>query len=194
MTTQRVRLDQINAVGRYVFDMAGATPADGTGSGNNPPVMNVLVSTGTQPTNGPKLTLIEWLFPITTDSHVMWAFNMPSDYNSAPVLKGILYNKTVQAGGVKNFQVKAALAAVTPGEDVPAKVFPAPDTQTVVLASNQAAGVSVAFSIALSATAQNSVAGDDAVVLFIGRDADHASDTAAGNLALVGLVMEYTRQ
>jgi len=180
------------ATGTLLFDMAGATPADGTGTGNNPAQAGVLVSTGTQPTNGPKVTLIEWLFDATTDEHISWAFRMPENYASGGTLKLIVYNKTVQSGGdVKNFVAKSCLAAITPGEDVPAKVFPAPDTVTIALAVNQAAGVSVASSLALSGTALNSVAAGDQVILFIGRDPDHASDTAVGDMSLIGCALEY---
>ena len=178
------------ATGTLLFDMAGATPADGTGTINNPAQANVLVSTGTQPTNGPKVTMIEWLFDATTDEHLSWAFRMPENYASGGTLKLIVYNKTVQSG-TNNFVVKACLAAITPGEDVPAKVFPAPDTVTIALANNQAAGISVAASLALSATALNGVAANDEVILFVGRDPDHASDGAAGDMALIGLAMEY---
>lgn len=181
------------ATGTMLFDMAGATPADGTGTINNPPAANVLVSTGTQPANAPKATLIEWLFDAATDEHLSWAFRMPENYSSGGTLKIQVKNKSTQVG-TNSFVVKSCLAAVTPGatENVDTKVFPAPDTLTITLANAQASGILVEGSLALSATALNSVVAGDEVTLFLGRDADNASDTATGDMSLVGLALEYT--
>ena len=179
------------ATGTILFDMAGAVPADGTGTINNPAQGSIVVSTGTQPANGPKVTRPVWLFDPTTDEHISFgSFRMPENYASGGTLKIIVYNVTLQSG-TNNFVMKACLAAITPGEDVLAKVFPAPDTVTIALATTQAAGISVAASLALSATALNSVAAGDDVVLFVGRDADHASDTGGGDMALMDVSMEY---
>ena len=43
------------ATATILLSMLGALPADGTGTINNPPDFHVLVSTGPQPTNGPKV-------------------------------------------------------------------------------------------------------------------------------------------
>ena len=146
------------ATGTILFDMAGAIPADGTGTGNTPAQGSIVVSTGTPPANAPKVTRPVYLFDPTTDEHIVFpSFRMPENYVSGGTLYIIVYNVTLQSG-TNNFVVKACLAAITPGEDVLAKVFPAPDTVTIALANNQAAGISVAASLALSATALNSVA------------------------------------
>ena len=179
------------ATGTIIFDMAGAIPADGTGTINNPAQGSIVVSTGTQPANAPKVTRPVWLFDPTTDEHISWGFRMPENYASGGTLKVIVYNVTLQAG-TNNFVMKACLAAITPGEDVLAKVFPVPDTVTIALAATQAAGISVAASLALSGTALNAVAAGDDVVLFVGRDADHASDTGGGDMGLMDVTMEYT--
>jgi len=179
------------ATATILFDMDGAIPADGTGTINNPAQGSINVSTGTPPTNGPKVTRAVWLFDPTTDEHISWGFRMPENYASGGTLKIIVYNVTLQSG-TNNFVMKACLAAITPGEDVLAKVFPAPDTVTIALANNQAAGISVAGSLALGATALNSVAANDDVVLFVGRDADHASDTGGGDMGLISFALEYT--
>ena len=178
------------ATGTILFDLAGAIPDDGTGSGNNPAQGSMVVSTGTPPANGPKVTRLVWLFDPTTDEHIFFAsFRMPESYVSGGTLKIIVYNVSLQSG-TNNFVLKACLAAITPGEDVLAKVFPVPDTVTIALANNQAAGISVAASLALSATALNGVAAGDDVVLFVGRDADHASDTGGGDMGLMDVTME----
>ena len=179
------------AVGTILFDMAGAIPADGTGTINNPAQGSIVVSTGTQPANAPKVTRPVWLFDPTTDEHISFpSFRMPENYASGGTLYIIVYNVTLQAG-TNNFVMKACLAAITPGENVLTKVFPVPDTVTIALALDQAAGLSVAASLALSATALNSVAAGDDVVLFVGRDADHASDTGVGDMGLMDVTMEY---
>ena len=178
------------ATGTILLSVLGALPADGTGTINNPPDFRVGVSTGTQPTNGPKVSELHALFGDAADEHLLWWFRMPANYASGGTLKIPFQNVTVQSGTTHVFW-KAALAAITIGEDVAAKVFPTIDTLDVTLANNQAAGISTEGSLALSATALNSVAAGDWVCCFLGRDADNASDTAAGDMALPGVVLEY---
>jgi hypothetical protein len=178
------------ATGILLLSMVGALPADGTGTINNPPDFRVLTSTGTQPTNGPKVSEVEALFDAAVDEHVMWAFRMPVDYASGGTIKIPFQNVSVQSGTLHAFW-KFCLAAIIPAEVVTTKVFPALDTLDVALASNQAAGTLTEGSAALSGTALNGVAAGDWVILTLGRDADNAGDTATGDMAVGGIAFEY---
>lgn len=181
------------ATGTILLAIGGGILPDGTGTGNVPAQPAVRVSTGAQGTNTPFVTYDELLFDAATDAHALWSFRLPQNYASAGTLKFQVANKTTQTG-TNTFVVKAALAAVTPGaaERVDNKSFPVADTLSIALALNQAAETLVEGSLALSATALNSAAAGDWIDLFVGRDADNVSDTATGDMALVGLALEYT--
>ena len=178
--------------GRIIFNVGGFIAPDGSGSGNTPATPNLVVSSGTQTTNTPKVTVAEWLMDAAADEHIMVQFQMPGDYSSGGTLKGTLQVKTLQSG-TNEVYLKAAIAAVTPGsERIDNKIFATPDVFLVQLANNEAAGTVVAFSMA-PLTGLDSVAAGDLVVLFLGRDADNASDTATGDIGLLTMILEYVR-
>jgi len=175
--------------GTLLFDMSAAMPADGTGTGNNPPAASPYVSFGTQTTNSPKVSSICWAFDPTTDEHVMWAFRMPENYSSGGTL--ILESACVSDQGAAAETIwKAALAAVTPGasENAFSKVFGTVATGTAVFNSIES-GVVIQTSIS---PGLDSVVAGDHVCLFVGRDADHTMDDVTGDCMLLSSGFEYT--
>lgn len=177
------------ATGTLLFDMAGATPADGTGSGNDPAVASYSASAGAQTTNSPKVSLVTWAFGATTDSHAMWSFRMPENYASGGTL--LLESACVsdQAAAAEVIW-KAALAAVTPGasENLWSKVFGTVATGSAVFNAIES-GVVIQASVS---PGLDSAAAGDMVTLFVGRDADHTMDDAVGDVLLTAASLEYT--
>lgn len=177
------------ATGTILFDMAGAIPADGTGSGNNPPFASMSVSSAAQTTNSPKVTYLTWAFDATTDEHLLWNFRMPQDYSSG----GTLYLEVAPVanqGADSEVVFKAALAAVTPGnsELIATKSFGTVATGSVSMSQ---ANSGTLYQVSISPGLDGVVAGDQ-VTLFIGRDADHTMDDTTGDVLLCSAALEYT--
>ena len=166
------------------------TLPDGTAS-NAFAQAQVAKSTGTAPTNGPVLHFTELLFDGTTQEHVFFGFRMPQDYSSGGTAK--IQWKRASGTGAADVVWLCCLAALTPGAaEVPnSKSLPAPDSATTAAGTTSQALVET--SIALSATALNSVAAGDYVLLMLGRDADAAADTLnAVDVQVVTAAIEYT--
>ena len=180
------------ATGTVLFDLAGAVPADGTGTGNNPAQATVIVSAASAtPANGPKVTTICWAFDPSVDEHIAWTYRMPENYASG----GTLFVGSCPANGegaAAEAIWKASLAAITPGasENLLTKGFAAPATGSATY-NSLASGTVVTTSIVLTGTPLNSVAAGDLVILFLGRDADHTMDDAAGDAIVTDVALEY---
>lgn len=158
---------------------------DGTGSVNAPARLDKIISSGTQTANSPKASYNRLLFaPATADEHAMWQFTLPSDYISGGTLRGLYTNVGVSANGVV-WKVAVAIA-VSGTTDLDAIVFNAVATATSTPDTNT--GDPVEFTIAPTMT--NAAAGRE-IIVMVGRDQDHASDTNASDMALVGLAFEY---
>lgn len=176
------------ATSRLVLPFPGGSPPDASGAGNNPATPARVVSSGTQTTNTPKASYWSLLFDQSTDEHWEWAFPLPADYVSGGTLK--LYWGAVPTSG--NVIWKAGVVMGEPSsEDLDASVFVAADA-TAATAVPGTAGQFKETSITLTMTGADVSGGADFVILFIGRDADNGSDTAAGDAFLVGAVLEYT--
>lgn len=167
----------------YILLFPGGLAPDGSGSGNNTAGLNYTVSTGAQTTNTPKVSHFSLLFDPTTDEHWMFHFQMPGDYASGGTLRG----KIRSAATSGNVIMKAGISEST--GDVTNDVFLAADLSSAIAISGTA-NQEVEFTIALTMT---NVAANDNVVIFIGRDADNASDTVNSNdVELDVLSFEYT--
>ena len=181
------------ATGTILFDLAGAMPTDGTGTGNNPAQASPIVSAASAtPANGPKVTTICWAFDPSVDEHITWAYRMPENYASG----GTLYLGSAPAdgqGAASETIWKGSLAAVTPGasEGLISKGFAAPATGSAIY-NSLASGTLIETSIDLTGTPLNSVAAGDLVILFVGRDADHTMDDTAGDALLTDVALQYT--
>ena len=176
------------ATGTILFDMAGAMPADGTGTINNPAQATVSVSATAQTTNAPKSTVLSWAFDATTDEHVEWTFPMPENYASGGTLRLSSACVNGQAAAAEVIW-KSALAATTPDavENAVTKVFGTVATGSALF-NSLASGIAVSTAIS---PGLDSVAAGDTVTLFIGRDADHTMDDAAGDVLLLTARFEY---
>jgi len=168
--------------------MLDAYPGDGTGSNNGPPQFEWLVSSGTPPTNGPKVMVPSWRFDAIAREVLVWKFRA-SSYASGGTLKIQVAPVALQSG-TNTMIFGVALAAITPGasEKWSTKVFPTFDTLTITLANNEAAEDVVEGSINLSATALDGVADGDDVALFLAS----AVGTATLDRRLLEAEFRYT--
>ena len=167
----------------YVLLFPGGYGPDASGTGNNSAALDYLVSTGTQTTNTPKLSRLRLAFDSATDEHWMFELKMPGDYSSGGTFRG----SVATAATTGNIIMKAGIgeSSGTNTDDV----FLAADVSSAIAASGTA-NTEVEFTITLTMT---SIAANDPVVLFIGRDADNSSDTVNSNdVYLYDLTMEYT--
>jgi hypothetical protein len=173
------------ATARIILPIPGGVAPDGSGSGNNPATPEKVISSGVQTSNSPKASYVHLLFDPTTDEHWMWAFELPGDYASNGTLRLKYTNK-----GTSTNQVRwkaAAAIAVSGTTDLDAIVF---DTVVGVSSTpNATTGVPVEATVALTMT---NAAANRQMVVMIGRDPDHADDTNASDMALVGVTFEYT--
>lgn len=173
--------------GTILFDLVGAIPADGTGSGNNPAIARVEVSGAAQTANTPKTTQLKWLFSDAEDRHLMWGGVLPENYSSGGTLKGKVKFASATAGTAV---LKAGVAFTIDGStDDDALTFAAANSSGTIAAPGTQ-GQTVAFSITLTMT---NAAAERKFILFLGRDPDSLDDTVVGDLELIGpLRLEYT--
>jgi hypothetical protein len=162
----------------------GGTGPDNTGTGNNSAALTYEVSTGTQTTNTPKATQLKLLFDAATDSHWMFSLIIPSTYVSGGTLRGKFKMASATSG---NIIMKASQITVSDTAQDNASVFPAPASSGAVAVPGTA-GAIAQFTITLPTT---NFSPNRKCVIFIGRDADDAGDTATGNLELTNLNFEY---
>lgn len=168
----------------YIFLFPGGFAPNGSGSGNNTAALSYEVSTGTQTTNTPKVSRLKLLFDPTTDEHWLFQFQMPGDYASGGTLRGKI---GVNAASPGNVIMKAGISEATGNRTD--DVFLAADLSSAVAMPSTANQVTE-FTITLTMT---DIAANDEVVLFIGRDADNASDTVnSDDVELTSLTFEYT--
>lgn len=173
------------ATSRFVLSVPAQILPDGTGTGNNPAPFEKVVSSGTQTTNTPKVTYFQHLFDQSTDETIAWAFRLPGDYVSG----GTVYLTWGAKVTTNNVIWKAGIEAGDPSStDMDAAIYNAADLSSATAVPGTV-GHYKETSIALTMT--GATAGDF-VVLFVGRDADNASDTAAGDATLLAVSLEYT--
>lgn len=165
--------------------IASATLPDGSGTINNPPEIVREVSSG-QTTNTPKATRTFAKFDASTDEHLCWNFEMPSDYSSGGTLTLIWKAATATSGDVI---WKAGIApTINSSTDDDAVAFTAADLSSASTAPGTQ-GQSVAPTITLTMT---NVTANRNVTIFVGRDADNASDTMTGDAILMAVLFTYT--
>lgn len=162
----------------------GGFAPDGSGTGNNTAALSQEVSTGTQTTNSPKVTRHKLLFDPTTDEHWMFQFKMPADYVSGGTLRGQIGVNAVSPG---NVIMKGGISESN--GDRKDDIFLAADVSSAI-AMPATVNQGTEFTIALTMT---NIAANDEVVVFIGRDADNASDSVNSNdVELTSLNLDYT--
>jgi hypothetical protein len=165
--------------------VTGGIAPDGSGTGNNPATPERVVSSGTQTSNTPKLTYTQLLFDQSTDEHWMWVFPLPNDYVSGGTVRLLWGSKVTSGNVIWKAGVKSADLSST---DFDAAVFVAADLTSAV-AVPSTVGHFKESTITLTVTGFSAT---EPVCLFVGRDADNGSDTAAGDATLIAVTLEYT--
>lgn len=156
---------------------------DGSASNAAPAIQRVKSSAA-----APTPYFLQLAFDASTVEQCMWQLRMPADYASGPVLK-CQYKMTSATSGT--VVLEGRLAAVSDGDatDVDAKGFATANTSSATTVPGTAGHID---EISVTLTNADSVAAGDFVVAYLARDADHASDTATGDLELVQALLEYT--
>ena len=170
------------ATGYIIFPIAGCTLPDG--SANNAfAELQKAQSTGADP----KVHFIQALFDPDTDEHIMWDFQMPGNYASAPVVR-----LSWKANAVANDCVWGSrLAAITEADaDTPnEKAFAAANTTTDTVNGVEARRLNQCI---VTLTNADTVAANDWCILLVYRDANNGSDDLAVDAELIGVTLEYT--
>jgi hypothetical protein len=166
----------------------GGFAPDGSGTGNNAATLQLDISTGTQTANTPKAGENVLLFDSTTDEHWEFVKSLPADYSSGGTLRGWVKSSATSGNFVMKGGIGCAVSGTTNSNTI---LFNAADVSSAT-AVNGTAGVTVSFTITLTTT---NMAASRKCHIFIGRDADNASDTVnSDDIALEALVLEYTKQ
>lgn len=173
------------ATSRIVLPIPGGVWPDGT-TGNVAMRPEKIKSAGTAPTNGPSVFYVHLLADQSTDQHWMWTFVLPGDWVSGGTLR-FKWGAKVTTG---NVIWKAAQSSATDSStDMDtSSVF---DTVVTTAATAVPGTVGQVKELTLTLTGTGMAANREMIVM-IGRDADNASDTAAGDATLDSLIFEYT--
>lgn len=166
----------------YMILYPGGFPGDGASSSANAS-QELQISSTAAGSNKPKLARSRLAFDSATDEHWYFQFKMPGDYASGGTLRGS--QSTAATSG--NVLWKAGIGEAS--GDNSNDGFNAADNSAATAASGTA-NTEVEFTIALTMT---SIAANDPVTIFFGRDADDGSDTVnANDVYLNELTFEYT--
>lgn len=172
------------ATGTIPLPMAAATPPDGSASNAAPQPQRVKGSE-----TAPAKHYLAYAFDAATDEHLWFAFRMPADYASGPVLK--LLWQTNDTGATESCVWGCRLGAVTPADaDTPNEHASATAQTTTTDINTTEANRLIETSITISNA--DSVAAGDLVFLLIYRDADNASDDLSSDALLIAASLEYT--
>lgn len=146
---------------------------------------------------GPGITLpgrieggsLAWKVLFATDQteEIILQFELPENYASAPVLK-LKYAMASATSGKVDFEAK--VMAIADGEDIDSASF---DTLNEISGGTTVPGTAgFRDTIEIPLTNNDSMAAEETILLHIQRDHDDGDDTAAGDLELIGAVLEYT--
>lgn len=159
---------------------------DASGTINNPATPETVVSSGSQPTNGAKVTWPTLLFDQSTDEHAAITLQLPGNWASGGTLR-IKMGAKVTSG---NVIVKHATCALTDSStDSDAAVYGTVTTESATAVPGTVGHVKeVALTLDTTGWAAKRY-----IQIMVGRDADNGSDTAAGDMVLLeAAVLEYT--
>jgi len=128
------------------------------------------------------------LFDDTTQEYMQWAFRMPANYASAPLLK-VQYAMASATTG--NVEFECQIMAVSDGDS--ANI----DTDSYDTANSNSASVPATAGhldeISITLNNDDSLAANDYIRIKLSRDADDATnDTATGDAEVVAVTLEYT--
>jgi hypothetical protein len=169
--------------GTVVLPTGAALPPDNS-AGNEPAGIVVAKSSAAAPTPH----FLQLLFDAAVDEMVSWSFRMPQDYASAPSLK-VQYKMASATSG--NVIIACDIMAVSDGDsqDVDADAFGTINTSA---ATTVPATAGYLDEISLTLTNNDSLVAGDFVLVHLSRDANNAGDTAAGDMEVVAVSLEYT--
>lgn len=174
------------ATNRILLPIPGGVAPDGTGSDNTPATPIKVVSTGTQAANAPKVSYVQLAFDQSTNEYWIWNFQLPGDYVSGGTLN-LLWGAAAVSGQV--VWLAGAEIADPESTDLDASVYNAATASAATTVPATAAGRYKETSITLTMTGATA---DDWISVFVGREADHANDTAASDAYLFAATFEYT--
>ncbi|MGD9714927.1 MAG: hypothetical protein AB7V46_23130, partial [Thermomicrobiales bacterium] len=125
----------------------------------------------------------------STDEYWLFSFQLPADYGSGGTLRGIFKMTSANSGNI-SMSGSIVCSANTSSDDDGLAYNTVATTGAVSVPGTQ--GQTKEFTLALTTTG---MAAQRSCKAFIGRDAsDTTNDTATGDLELVNLNLEYTRQ
>jgi hypothetical protein len=170
------------ATASIVLPIGAAVLPDGSTDNAAPAIQRVKSSAA-----APTPYFLQAAFDASTKEQMMWAFRMPADYVSSLAFR-VLFKMASATSG--NVVVEGRIAAVTDDDavDVDAKGFGAANSLTIS-APGTAGHIQLA---SLNLTNNDSVAAGDWVVAYLARDAANASDTATGDMEVIGCALQYT--
>lgn len=155
--------------GRHLFH-----PGDEVDTSAPPAAWATDTSGGSPPTNGLAVPVRFRGFDAASDEAIGYTFTLPSNYSSGGTVAFRFSSAAATSG---NCVWKHAYALETVGTtDWDGIVYGAVSTSTV--ATSGTAGVAVAVSLTLGVTG---AAAGNILHIFLGRDADNAADTLAGD-------------
>jgi hypothetical protein len=173
------------ATGTIILNPGAAILPDNSAS-NLAPAVQRIKSSG----SAPGVYFLQLAFDASNLEWACWQFRVPADYASALAAKLVWKMVSATTG---NVILVSRLAAFTPGTDstdFDAKVFATANTSAATAVPATTAGRLAETSITM--TNDDSVAAGDFAVLYVARDGASGSDTAAGDLELVGVALTYT--
>lgn len=123
----------------------------------------------------------------TRDEQCQWAFRMPDDYASGPVLK-VQYKMASATTGAVVFAGR--IAAITPGDstDGDAKAFGSVNNASADTVAGTAGYVK---EVSITLTNADSLAAGDWAIVWLSRLQSNAGDTASGDAEVVGISLQY---
>lgn len=168
--------------GTIVLPIAGAILPDGSASNIAAQFSRVKSSAA-----APDIHWVELQYDPTTEQSAYWAWRMPFDYSSSPVLKLQWY-----ANATTNAVVWGAMLAVlaaSASSDTTTKALAAANTVTTNVLGTTAKRLTES---SITLTNNDTLAAGSWVVLRIYRDATNGSDTCTVVSSLVAASLEYT--
>lgn len=170
------------ATGSALLTPGSAVMPDGSASNAAPGTERVKSSAG-----APSPYFLQLLFDADVKEQCCWSFRMPANYASNPVLKVGYKAKVAITGGLA---FEARLAAVSDGDaqDVDAKAFGAANLGTATVPGT----VGHRDEVTVTLTNADGLAAGDLVTVYLARDPAHGSDTAAGDIAVTDVTLDYT--
>ncbi|GIH26063.1 hypothetical protein Aph01nite_43730 [Acrocarpospora phusangensis] len=171
------------ATGSIPLLIAAATPPDGTTNNAAPSTQRVKTSA-----SAPTPYFLQAAFDATTKEQLTWSWRMPANYASGLTVKVTYKMASATTGGVV---IEARVAAISPGDatDADAKAFGSANTSSTSTVPGTAGHEA---EISLAVANNDSLAPGDHVVFYLARDPGAGGDTAAGDMEIVAVSLDYT--